>query len=169
LHCRSDDEPPPPPPSVVTTVDVTAARELMAAGGGGHRFLDVRTEEELARLGHLVEPDRSLNVPYMLAAPQGGGGGRVKNAHFLEQVASLLTKDDHILVVRALLLACLLACLPAFFFFVASPVNATRFSMLPSKQVVICCALRTALQGCQSGKRSELACLDLQAAVRINV
>jgi hypothetical protein len=116
LHCRSDDEPPPPPPSVVTTVDVTAARELMAAGGGGHRFLDVRTEEELARLGHLVEPDRSLNVPYMLAAPQGGGGGRVKNAHFLEQVASLLTKDDHILVVRALLLACLLACLPAFFF-----------------------------------------------------
>jgi hypothetical protein len=98
----------------VTTVDVTAARELMAAGGGGHRFLDVRTEEELARLGHLVEPDRSLNVPYMFAAPQGGG--RVKNAHFLEQVASLLTKDDHILVVRALLLACLLACLPASFF-----------------------------------------------------
>jgi hypothetical protein len=138
---------------VVTTVDVTAARELMAAGGGGHRFLDVRTEEELARLGHLVEPDRSLNVPYMLAAPQGGGGGRVKNAHFLEQVASLLTKDDHILVVRALLLACLLA-----FFF-----------LLLSKQVVICCTLRTALQGCQSGKRSELACLDLQAAVRINV
>ncbi|RCV04440.1 hypothetical protein SETIT_1G002000v2 [Setaria italica] len=109
--CGRSDE-----PSVVT-VDVTAARELMAPAGG-HRYLDVRTEEELSRLGHLVELDRSLNVPYMFTTPQGG---REKNAHFLEQVASLFTKDEHVLV------------------------------------------------GCQSGKRSELACLDLQAAGFKNV
>ncbi|CAM0146294.1 unnamed protein product [Urochloa decumbens] len=96
----------------VTTVDVAAARELISPAGG-HRYLDVRTEEELRRLGHLVEVDSSLNVPYMFVTSQGS---RVKNAQFVEQVASLFTKDE---------------------------------------QVVL---------GCQSGKRSELACIDLQAA-----
>ncbi|EES06099.1 hypothetical protein BDA96_04G002900 [Sorghum bicolor] len=121
--------PPPPPhesdscrseaaaPAVVTTVDVTAARDLIiSSAGGGHRYLylDVRAEEELAKLGHLVEPQNCLNVPYMFITPQGS---RVKNAQFVEQVASLLTnKEEPVLV------------------------------------------------GCQSGKRSELACLDLQAA-----
>ncbi|CAM0153162.1 unnamed protein product [Urochloa decumbens] len=101
----------------VTTVGVAAARELISPAGG-HRYLDVRTEEELRRLGHLVEVDSSLNVPYMFVTPQGS---RVKNAQFVEQVASLFTKDE---------------------------------------QVVL---------GCQSGKRSELACIDLQAAGFKNV
>ncbi|KAG2647885.1 hypothetical protein PVAP13_1NG000400 [Panicum virgatum] len=99
-------------PATVTTVDVTAARDLIAAAGG-HRYLDVRTEEELSKLGHLVEVDRSINVPYMFITPEGG---RVKNAQFVEQVASLFTKEEHVVV------------------------------------------------GCQSGKRSEQACVDLQAA-----
>ncbi|CAL4890575.1 unnamed protein product [Urochloa decumbens] len=103
--------------SVVTTVDVAAARELISPAGG-HRYLDVRTEEELTRLGHLVEVDGSLNVPYMFITPQGS---RVKNAQFVEQVASLFTKDEQVVV------------------------------------------------GCQSGKRSELACIDLQAAGFKNV
>ncbi|CAM0146292.1 unnamed protein product [Urochloa decumbens] len=102
----------------VTTVDVAAARELISPAGG-HRYLDVRTEEELRRLGHLVEVDSSLNVPYMFVTSQAGS--RVKNAQFVEQVASLFTKDE---------------------------------------QVVL---------GCQSGKRSELACIDLQAAGFKNV
>ena len=55
---------------MVTTVDVTAARDLISSAGG-HRYLDVRTEEELAKLGHLVEPQSSLNVPYMFITPEG--------------------------------------------------------------------------------------------------
>lgn len=58
-------------PAVVTTVDVTAARDLIISSAGGHRYLDVRTEEELAKLGHLVEPQNSLNVPYMFITPEG--------------------------------------------------------------------------------------------------
>ncbi|CAN6227145.1 unnamed protein product [Urochloa humidicola] len=104
--------------SVVTTVEVAAARELISPAGG-HRYLDVRTEEELSRLGHLVEVDSSLNVPYMFITPQAGS--RVKNPQFVEQVASLFTKDEQVVV------------------------------------------------GCQSGKRSELACIDLQAAGFKNV
>jgi len=57
-------------PATVTTVDVTAARDLIAAAGG-HRYLDVRTEEELSKLGHLVEVDKSINVPYMFITPEG--------------------------------------------------------------------------------------------------
>ncbi|KAG2655320.1 hypothetical protein PVAP13_1KG003601 [Panicum virgatum] len=105
-------------PATVTTVDVTAARDLIAAAGG-HRYLDVRTEEELSKLGHLVEVDRSINVPYMFIPSQAGC--RVKNAQFVEQVASLFTKEEHVVV------------------------------------------------GCQSGKRSEQACVDLQAAGFKNV
>ncbi|CAN6242671.1 unnamed protein product [Urochloa humidicola] len=114
--------------SVATTVDVAAARELISPAGG-HRYLDVRTEEELSKLGHLVEVDSSTNVPYMFITPQGNhhpssiifhflflSGSRVKNPQFVEQVASLFTKDEQVVV------------------------------------------------GCQSGKRSELACTDLQAA-----
>jgi hypothetical protein len=53
-----------------SSVDVTAARDLIAAGGG-HRYLDVRTEEELSKLGHLVEVNRCINVPYMFITSQG--------------------------------------------------------------------------------------------------
>ncbi|KAK3151915.1 hypothetical protein QOZ80_2BG0152020 [Eleusine coracana subsp. coracana] len=103
LHERS--------PATVVTVDVTAARELVASAG--LRYLDVRTEEEWSK-GHL---DNSLNVPYMFITSQG----REKNPLFVEQVASLFTKEEHVVV------------------------------------------------GCQSGKRSELACVDLLAAGFKNV
>uniref|UniRef100_A0A0A8ZF57 Rhodanese domain-containing protein n=1 Tax=Arundo donax TaxID=35708 RepID=A0A0A8ZF57_ARUDO len=75
--------------AAVATVDVTAARDLVASGG--HRYLDVRTEEELGK-GHL---QNSLNVPYMFIAPQG----REKNPLFVEQVASLFNKEDLVVVV----------------------------------------------------------------------
>ncbi|XP_048546326.1 thiosulfate sulfurtransferase 18-like [Triticum urartu] len=98
----------------VTTVDVqTAARELQEQQDG-MMYLDVRTEEEMGK-GHI---GGSLNVPYFFVTPQGT---REKNPRFVEQVASLYTTEQHILV------------------------------------------------GCQSGKRSELACVDLLAAGFMNV
>ncbi|CAM0907195.1 unnamed protein product [Alopecurus aequalis] len=110
---------PVPAPAVVVTVDVlTAANELKQQRQTDEKqvwkYLDVRTEEEMAK-GHL---HNSLNVPYMFVTPQGT---REKNPLFVEQVASLFTTDQHILV------------------------------------------------GCQSGKRSELACVDLLAAGFMNV
>ncbi|CAM0146296.1 unnamed protein product [Urochloa decumbens] len=124
----------------VTTVDVAAARELISPAGG-HRYLDVRTEEELRRLGHLVEVDSSLNVPYMFVTSQGS---RVKNAQFVEQVASLFTKDEQVVLVRPLILIHL------------PPQQQQQQNAM---QIHVIC-----MQGCQSGKRSELACIDLQAA-----
>jgi rhodanese-related sulfurtransferase len=111
-----------PAPAAVVTVDVlTAASELNQQRQQEEedekqawKYLDVRTEEEMAK-GHL---HGSLNVPYMFLTPQGT---REKNPLFTEQVASLFTTDQHILV------------------------------------------------GCQSGKRSELACVDLLAAGFMNV
>ncbi|XP_048535915.1 thiosulfate sulfurtransferase 18-like isoform X2 [Triticum urartu] len=98
----------------VTTVDVqTVARELQEQQDG-MMYLDVRTEEEMGK-GHIRG---SLNVPYFFVTPQGT---REKNPRFVEQVASLFSTDQHILV------------------------------------------------GCQSGKRSELACIDLLAAGFMNV
>ncbi|XP_037458689.1 thiosulfate sulfurtransferase 18-like isoform X1 [Triticum dicoccoides] len=102
------------PAMAVTTVDVqTAARELQEQQDG-MMYLDVRTEEEMGK-GHI---GGSLNVPYFFVTPQGT---REKNPRFVEQVASLYTTEQHILV------------------------------------------------GCQSGKRSELACVDLLAAGFMNV
>ncbi|KAK1678216.1 hypothetical protein QYE76_039064 [Lolium multiflorum] len=114
---RSESVPAPAPAEVVT-VDVLTASELKQQPQEDEKqvwkYLDVRTEEEMAK-GHL---HNSLNVPYMFVTPQGT---REKNRLFVEQVASLFTTDQHILI------------------------------------------------GCQSGKRSELACVDLQAAGFMNV
>ncbi|XP_047067661.1 thiosulfate sulfurtransferase 18-like [Lolium rigidum] len=114
---RSESVPAPAPAEVVT-VDVLTASELKQQPQEDEKqvwkYLDVRTEEEMAK-GHL---HNSLNVPYMFVTPQGT---REKNPLFVEQVASLFTTDQHILI------------------------------------------------GCQSGKRSELACVDLQAAGFMNV
>ncbi|RLN07383.1 thiosulfate sulfurtransferase 18-like [Panicum miliaceum] len=101
---QTENSAPAPATATATTVDMTAARHLIAAAGG-HRYLDVRTEEELSKLGHLVEVDRSINVPYMFITPEGK-----QQFHYF-----------------------------------------TTFS------------------GCQSGKRSEQACVDLQAAGFKNV
>ncbi|KAF9622776.1 hypothetical protein IFM89_034011 [Coptis chinensis] len=109
----------------VETVDVYKAKELIQSG---HRYLDVRcvlllyscpvfyiivlsftscfevqllvrvslvvnrTEEEFNR-GH-VDVDKQLNIAYMFNTTQG----RVKNPQFLEQVISVCSKDDHLIV-----------------------------------------------------------------------
>ncbi|KAL0657114.1 hypothetical protein Bca4012_077698 [Brassica carinata] len=73
----------------VVTVDVSQAKTLLQSD---HQYLDVRTEEEFRR-GHSVAL-KILNVPYMLNTPQG----RVKNPNFLDQVSSLLSPTDDILV-----------------------------------------------------------------------
>uniref|UniRef100_A0A0D9YL00 Rhodanese domain-containing protein n=1 Tax=Oryza glumipatula TaxID=40148 RepID=A0A0D9YL00_9ORYZ len=98
-------------PVPVVTVDVAAASELITSAG--HRYVDVRTEEEMNK-GHL---HNSLNVPFMFVTPQG----REKNPLFVEQFSSLVSKEEHVVV------------------------------------------------GCQSGKRSELACVDLLEAGFKNV
>nr|VDC98369.1 unnamed protein product [Brassica rapa] len=79
----------PSKPEEVVTVDVSQAKTLLQSD---HQYLDVRTEEEFRR-GHCVAP-KILNVPYMLSTPQG----RVKNPNFLDQVSSLLSPTDDILV-----------------------------------------------------------------------
>ncbi|XP_020084634.1 rhodanese-like domain-containing protein 19, mitochondrial isoform X1 [Ananas comosus] len=71
----------------VETVDVGAAKSLV---GSGHLYLDVRTIEEFNK-GH---PENALNVPYMFFTPQG----RETNPQFLEQVSSICSKDDFIVV-----------------------------------------------------------------------
>ncbi|XP_056844339.1 thiosulfate sulfurtransferase 18 isoform X1 [Raphanus sativus] len=102
----------PSKPEEVVTVDVSQAKALLQSD---HQYLDVRcallshhhyvqvtkfkllistcrTEEEFRR-GHCLAP-KILNVPYMLNTPQG----RVKNPKFLDQVSSLLSPTDDILV-----------------------------------------------------------------------
>ncbi|KAG9442644.1 hypothetical protein H6P81_018498 [Aristolochia fimbriata] len=71
----------------VVTVDVHGAKDLLQSG---HRYLDVRTVEEFNR-GHVKD---ALNVPFLLFTPEG----RVKNPEFLDQVASLCSKNDNLVV-----------------------------------------------------------------------
>ena len=74
-------------------------------------------------------------------------GCRVENAQFVEQVASLFTKEELVVVVgRIHLFICI-------------------FHSCSSKNNNNTQANNVNLQGCQSGKRSEQACVDLQAAV----
>ncbi|KAH9294433.1 hypothetical protein KI387_040369, partial [Taxus chinensis] len=69
------------------TVPVQVAHELLQAG---HRYLDVRTPEEF-NAGHVED---AINVPYMFKA----GEGMAKNPNFFQEVLSLFSKDDEILV-----------------------------------------------------------------------
>ncbi|KAL2527855.1 Rhodanese-like domain-containing protein 19 [Forsythia ovata] len=71
----------------VLTVDVHAAKNLI---NSGHRYLDVRTVEEFEN-GHV---EKAFNIPYMFSTPQG----RVKNPKFMEQVLSVCSKEDHLVV-----------------------------------------------------------------------
>ncbi|XP_068646707.1 thiosulfate sulfurtransferase 18-like [Aristolochia californica] len=72
----------------VVTVDVHTAKDLLASGQ--YSYLDVRIPE-LFNKGHV---ENALNVPFFLSTPEG----RVKNPLFLEQVSSLCSKDDPLLV-----------------------------------------------------------------------
>ncbi|KAK3145185.1 hypothetical protein QOZ80_4AG0324850 [Eleusine coracana subsp. coracana] len=74
--------------ATVVAVDVTAARELVRSGG--HRYLDVRTEEEI-RKGHVED---SVNVPYLFFS----SSGTEKNPKFIEQVKAHFDKQDSIVV-----------------------------------------------------------------------
>ncbi|CAK9142794.1 unnamed protein product [Ilex paraguariensis] len=73
--------------AVPTSVPVRVAHELLQAG---HRYLDVRTREEFSA-GHAVG---AINIPYMFRV----GSGMTKNPNFLEELLSLLAKDDEIIV-----------------------------------------------------------------------
>ncbi|GAB4847547.1 hypothetical protein Ancab_026606 [Ancistrocladus abbreviatus] len=73
----------------IDTVHVLAAKDLI---NSGYRYLDVRTEEEFNR-SHL-DVHNPLNVPYMFNTPQG----RVKNPKFMEEVLSVCSKDDKLIV-----------------------------------------------------------------------
>ncbi|XP_066164034.1 thiosulfate sulfurtransferase 18 isoform X3 [Oryza sativa Japonica Group] len=75
-------------PVPVVTVDVAAASDLITSAG--HRYVDVRTEEEMNK-GHL---HNSLNVPFMFVTPQG----KEKNPLFVEQFSSLVSKEEHVVV-----------------------------------------------------------------------
>ncbi len=73
----------------VVTVDVLAAKGLIDSG---YRYLDVRTVEEFKK-GH-VDVANILNIPYLFITPEG----RVKNPEFLEQVMSVCSKEDRLIV-----------------------------------------------------------------------
>ncbi|KAK9713229.1 hypothetical protein RND81_06G013100 [Saponaria officinalis] len=73
----------------IDTVDVHAAKHLIDSG---HRYLDVRTVEEFNQGG--VDVQNCLNVPYFFTTSEG----RVKNPNFLEQVSSMCSMDDKIVV-----------------------------------------------------------------------
>ncbi|KAJ3691293.1 hypothetical protein LUZ61_020457 [Rhynchospora tenuis] len=72
---------------VPTSVPVRVAKELLQAG---HRYLDVRTEDEF-KAGH---PSGAINIPYMFKV----GSGMSKNPKFLDQVSSIFSQDDEIIV-----------------------------------------------------------------------
>ncbi|KAL0429988.1 UNVERIFIED_CONTAM: Rhodanese-like domain-containing protein 17 [Sesamum radiatum] len=74
---------------VVTTIDVHAAAKLLLHHPP-HLYLDVRTEEEFKN-GHL---ENSFNIPYMFNTSKG----MVKNPKFVDQVLSLCSKEDHLIV-----------------------------------------------------------------------
>ncbi|KDO68012.1 hypothetical protein CISIN_1g041947mg, partial [Citrus sinensis] len=76
------------PAGDVASVGVDTAKDLLSSG---HRFLDVRTTEEFNE-SHV---HGALNVPYLFITQEG----RVKNPEFLTQVASVCSKEDHIIVV----------------------------------------------------------------------
>jgi len=69
----------------------------------------------------------------------------------VEQVASLFTKEEHVVVVGRIHL----------FIYI--------FHSCSSKNNNNTQANNVNLQGCQSGKRSEQACVDLQAAVSVHI
>ncbi|XP_074590962.1 thiosulfate sulfurtransferase 16, chloroplastic-like [Curcuma longa] len=73
----------------IVIVDGVEARNLVASGH--HRYLDVRMEEDFEK-GHL---EGALNVPYYSSVtPQE----KVKNLEFIEQVASLLRREEPFIV-----------------------------------------------------------------------
>ncbi|KAL0424896.1 UNVERIFIED_CONTAM: Rhodanese-like domain-containing protein 17 [Sesamum radiatum] len=77
----------------VVTIDVHAAKQLLLHHHHHHPphlYLDVRTEEEFKN-GQL---ENSFNVPYMLNTSKG----MVKNPKFVDQVLSLCSKEDHLIL-----------------------------------------------------------------------
>jgi rhodanese-related sulfurtransferase len=73
----------------VESVDADVASALLASGQYG--YLDVRMWEDYDK-GHVAG---ARNVPYYLSVTPRG---KVKNDHFVEQVAALHRREDHIVV-----------------------------------------------------------------------
>ncbi|CAA7394039.1 unnamed protein product [Spirodela intermedia] len=71
----------------LVSVDVHEAADLLRSGC---RYLDVRMEEDFLK-GHV---EGAVNVPYYSDTPEG----RVKNPGFLDQVSTLVTRDETFIV-----------------------------------------------------------------------
>ncbi|KAM0852461.1 hypothetical protein ACQ4PT_051740 [Festuca glaucescens] len=78
--------------SATPTIDAGLARALLSSESGGHAYIDVRLPEDF----HREHADGARNVPYYLAVtPQG----KEKNPRFVEEVAALYGKEQHLIVV----------------------------------------------------------------------
>ncbi|XP_047320208.1 thiosulfate sulfurtransferase 16, chloroplastic-like [Impatiens glandulifera] len=102
----------------------------------GHKYLDVRTCDEFIA-GHV---SGSMNVPYMFRS----WTGMSKNPKFVEEVSSQFEKKDKIVIVCP--------------FSRRNPIYSTQTnSNIPNFSMII-------IQGCQSGRRSNMAAADLLSA-----
>ncbi|KAK7264012.1 hypothetical protein RJT34_31614 [Clitoria ternatea] len=72
----------------VVTVDVHSAKDLL--NSSSYCYLDVRSVEEFNK-SHV---ENAHNVPYMFITE----AGRVKNPHFVDQVAAICKNEDHLIV-----------------------------------------------------------------------
>ncbi|XP_051195022.1 thiosulfate sulfurtransferase 16, chloroplastic [Lolium perenne] len=77
--------------SATPSVDAAVTRALLSSGSGGHAYIDVRLPEDFDK----EHAAGASNVPYYLAVtPQG----KEKNPRFVEEVAALYGKEQHLIV-----------------------------------------------------------------------
>uniref|UniRef100_A0A0E0NA42 Rhodanese domain-containing protein n=1 Tax=Oryza rufipogon TaxID=4529 RepID=A0A0E0NA42_ORYRU len=69
-------------------VDAGEVRELMSSG---HHYLDVRLGKDFDK----AHADGARNISYYLSVTPSG---KEKNPHFVDEVASLFGKDEHLIV-----------------------------------------------------------------------
>ncbi|CBI17360.3 hypothetical protein VitviT2T_005688 [Vitis vinifera] len=77
------------PATEFISADAHEAKDLIASG---YRYLDVRMVEDFNK-GH-VDVESVFNIAYFIMTPEG----RVKNPQFLEQVLSVCSKEDGLIV-----------------------------------------------------------------------
>ncbi|KAK1614940.1 hypothetical protein QYE76_020457 [Lolium multiflorum] len=77
--------------SATPSIDAGVARTLLSSGSGGHAYIDVRLPEDFDK----EHAAGARNVPYYLAVtPQG----KEKNPRFVEEVAAIYGKEQHLIV-----------------------------------------------------------------------
>ncbi|XP_047078699.1 thiosulfate sulfurtransferase 16, chloroplastic-like [Lolium rigidum] len=77
--------------SATPTIDAGLAHALLSSESGGHAYVDVRLPEEFDK----EHADGARNVPYYLAVTTQG---KEKNPRFVEEVAALYGKEQHLIV-----------------------------------------------------------------------